>query len=188
MKNRLFLFLIIISLVVASAVIANAQGTSPTSPAAVGKPVDSMVYCGANPVTQEPYDIKITLLQVVRGKEAWQMLQQADAANPAAKPGYDYVLARLGFELKARVSPGNKSFTVGAPLQLVAMSADGQEYEGVTVTRPKPELGGALAAGKTLEGWVVFQVDQKDKKAILYFDPASGGGTLRGNILFFQLY
>lgn len=167
---------------------ANAQGMSPSSPAPVKASVNSQIQCGANPVSLEPYDLKLTVLQVVRGKEAWDRLQSASTSNAPAKAGFDYVLALLRFELNAKVSPGNKSFQLVQPMQLVAMSADGKEYENVPVVLPKPELTGALKSGNPVEGWFAFQVEQKDRKPLMAFDPSSGGATLRGKVLWFQLY
>lgn len=167
---------------------ARAQGTSPSDPAPVGTSVASEVHCGNNPVSLEPYDAKITVLQVVRGKQAWEMLQAADRAARPADPGWEYVLARVRFELRAKVAPGNKSFLLGAPMQLVAMSPDGREYAAVDLAVPPPALRGPVRAGEALEGWSAFRVARDDKKPLLAFDPASGGATLRGKILWFQLY
>jgi hypothetical protein len=190
MKSRTIIGFVLAFLIltVASVEGARAQGMLPSSPAQVGVSVNSQIQCGGNPVSLEPYDVKVTLLQVVRGKEAWERIQTASTSNKPAKAGFDYVLARIRFELKANVSPGDKSFALGMPLQLIAMSADGKEYESVPVIPPKPELSGALRAGGSVEGWVAFVVEQKDSKPLMAFDPASGGATLRGKVLWFQLY
>ena len=167
---------------------AAAQGMSPTSPARVGVPVQSEVQCGDSAVSLEPYDVKIVLLQTIRGKEAWERLKAADSSSQPPKTGFDYVLARVGFELKARGAPGDKSFELGRPLQFTANSADGKEYEAPSVRPPKPELSGKARPGVRVEGWLVFLVEQKDTTALMVFDPASGGGMLRGKVLWFQLY
>jgi hypothetical protein len=62
------------------------------------------------------------------------------------------------------------------------------KYESVSVAAPKPELTGEAEPNKAVEGWVAFAVDQKDTKPIMTFDPASGGATLRGKVLFFKLF
>lgn len=167
---------------------ACAQGMSPSDPAPVGTTVGGVVHCGNNPVSLEPYDVRITVLQVVRGKQAWEMLRAADRAVRPADPDGEYVLARMRFELRAKVAPGNKSFPLGEPMQLVAMSAEGREYAPLEVAVPPPALRGPLHAGESLEGWAAFRVARADKKPLLAFDPASGGATLRGKILWFQLY
>jgi hypothetical protein len=168
--------------------IAAAQGLSPSSPARVGVTVQSEVQCGDSAVSLEPYDVKLTLLQTVRGKEAWERIKAANASNQAPKAGFEYILAQIRFELKARIAPGDKSFDLGRQLQFTALTADGKEYEAAAATPPKPELGGKTRAGAAVEGWIVFLVEQKDGKPLMAFDPASGGATLRGRVLWFQLY
>ena len=165
-----------------------AQGTSPSSPAGVGVPINSEIQCGASAVALEPYDAKITLLQTLRGAEAWDRIKASDPGNPPPKDGFDYVLARVGFELKARGAPGNKSFELGLPFQFTAFTQSGKEYEAPSVKPPKPQLAGQARAGSAMEGWLVFQVDQRDTTPLMIFDPASGGAMLRGNVLWFKLH
>jgi hypothetical protein len=45
-----------------------------------------------------------------------------------------------------------------------------------------------VRAGEPAEGWIVLEVEQKNKKPVMFFDPAVGGAMGRGKILFFQLY
>ncbi len=176
------------SIMGSGAVTAADQGFSPSSPARVGVTVQSEVQCGDSAVSLEPYDAKVVLLQTVRGKEAWEAIKAADASNPPPKSGFDYVLAKVGFELKARGAPGDKGFELGRALQFTASSKDGREYEAPSVLTPKPQLNGKARSGARVEGWLVFLVDQKDSTPLMVFDPASGGGMLRGKILWFQLY
>jgi hypothetical protein len=167
---------------------AQEQGMSHSNPAPIGATINTQIQCGSNPVSLEPYDLKITLLQVVRGEKAWELLRTASDSNKPAKNGFEYVLAQIRFELKAIVFPGDKSYKLGTPLQLIAMSADGKEYTSAPAVFPEPELGGELRAGKSAEGWIGFLVKDGDSKPLMAFDPASGGGTLRGKIVWFQLY
>ena len=60
----------------------------------------------------ELYDVKITILEVLRGKEAWERLQSASTSNQPAKDAFEFVLARIRFEYHARGMPGNKSYTI----------------------------------------------------------------------------
>ena len=53
---------------------------------------------------------------------------------------------------------------------------------------PEPGLSGELRAGESIEGWVGFLVEKGDGKPLMAFDPASGGGTLRGKIVWFRLF
>jgi hypothetical protein len=161
---------------------AKAQDNSPSNPAAIGVPVKSTVELSST------YDVVITVLETVRGKEALQRLTAANSSNKQPKTGYEYLLARIKFELKPRYVSDKRNFDLGRPMQWVAYSSDLKEYESISVAAPKPELSGVAEANKAVEGWVAFAVEQKDAKPIMTFDPASGGAMLRGKILFFKLF
>ncbi len=126
-----------------------------------------------------PCDIKLTLLQVRRAGEAWDLISKASAANKQAPPGFDYVLALVRFEYRARegTAPG-KLYELKAD-EFTAASAEGKWYETASITFPRPNLKTKLASGETSEGWTAFLVPQQDKKPRLFFT--------RGN-LWFQLY
>ena len=190
MKNRLAVFTVmLLGLMVAVCLQpVMAQDNTPTNPAVVGAPVRSMVELGS--VYTNIYDITITVLETVRGNAAMERLK---AANPAAKApadGLEYVLARIKFELKGRSVSDNLSFGLGdEPLQWIALSgSDLTEYDGVSVTVPKPALVGKVKPGVAIEGWVAFAVQRTDLKPVMVFDPDTGGATGRGKTLFFKLY
>jgi hypothetical protein len=190
MKTKLiFSFLLsclFLSLPVCTSIVA-AQGDSPSSPAPTGKPFLSLIECGEGYSSQELYDMKITLGEVLRGKTAWTLIKEANASNNPPKAGFEYVLARIKFEFSAR-GPQRECSHELRPEQFAALSADGKEYETPSVVLPKPELSGSLRSGQSLEGWVVFLVPQGDSKPLMTFDPASGGGMSRGKVMWFQLY
>jgi hypothetical protein len=165
----------------------SAQDNSPSNPAAIGTPVKSLVEIGS--VYSSNYDITITVLETARGVKAMDLLKQADPQIKPTKAGFEYVLARVKFEIKGRAVSDNRAFDLGSsPLQWVAYSADITEYESISVTLPKPGLTGLVRPGETLEGWVAFAIEQKERKPIMTFDPNSGGATGRGRTLFFKLY
>ena len=136
----------------------------------------------------EPYDAKIAVLQVLRGKEA---LDRIKAANPSGQPpkaGFDYVVARVAFQMTAILAPGNKTFELARKMQFVALTEDGNEQEPPPVTPPSPELHRTVRSGEPAEGWIVLLVEQSNKKPVMFFDPAAGGAMGGGKVLFFQLY
>ena len=166
---------------------ALAQGYSYTDPAPKGVSVTSIMQLG--PMNTTNYDVTITLLESVRGKQALERLQTASADIKAAKAGYEYLLARIRFALQGRAVSDIGVFELGdSPFQWIAYSSDLRQYESAAVTPPKPALQGPARSGATVEGWVVFAVEQKEREPMMAFDPSSGGATGRGNILFFELY
>ncbi len=166
---------------------ASAQYNSSTNPASVGETVKSMIELGS--VYSNIYDISITVIETVRGKNAMDLLKKADRKNSKPPKGYEYILVRARFEMKGRAVTDTLSFNVGDnPLQWVALASDLTDYPKASVTVPKPALMGTVKSGDSLEGWAAFMVDQKDTSPVMVFDPDSGGATGRGRTLFFKLY
>ncbi len=189
MKNKLVMSMVVLLVLTAAASLhpAIAQDNSSTNAAAIGSRVRSMVELGS--VYTNIYDIAVTVLETVRGKDAMEKLKAASADNKAPATGFEYVLARIKFEFKGRAVSDNLLFDLGdAPLQWVALAVDLTEYPRVSVMMPKPALAGRVKPGQSVEGWVAFAVDQKDSKPVMVFDPDTGGATGRGRTLFFKLY
>ncbi|NLT65297.1 MAG: hypothetical protein GXX84_01685 [Acidobacteria bacterium] len=189
MRNKMVvLFMVLFAFVFVGFLLpAGAQDNSPTNPAAIGAPVRSMVELGS--VSSNIYDITVTTLEVVRGKEAMDRLKAASATNPAPAADSEYILARVKFEIKGRYVSDKMSIDIGkAPLQWIALGSDLTEFTKPSVTVPEPALVGRVDPGKSLEGWVAFVVDKKETKPIMVFDPDTGGATGRGKTLFFKLY
>ena len=188
-KNIVYILATVI-LIIAGYAESQAQapgpGSSPFSPALVGILVQSTVYSGGSASSLEAYDVKMTLLEVVRGEKAWDLLKEASVSNKPPKPGSEYILARIRFEYSASGVPGDKVWELGKE-QFTALSPDGKLYETPSIVPPKPELSGSLRSGSSIEGWRVLQVSREDNKPLMSFDPASGGGMLRGKVLWFQL-
>jgi hypothetical protein len=135
------------------------------------------------------YDITITVLETIRGEEAMDRLKTASPENSAPPKGFEYILARVKFEIKGRAVTDTLTFDLGnAPLQWVSLASDLTEYPQISVTVPEPALEGRVKSGDSMEGWVAFSVDRKDRKPVMVFDPDSGGATGRGRTLFFKLY
>ena len=189
MKIRIFAVLAcLISVAITSVGTAAAQGQSPSNAAPAGVSIKTQVECGDRAGSMEPYDAKISVLQVLRGKEAWERIK---AANPSSQPpqaGFDYVLARVAFQMNAILAPGNKTFELARKMQFVALTADGDEQDPLSVAPPSPELHRTVHSGESAEGWIVLVVDQSNKKPVMFFDPAAGGAMGGGKVLFFQLY
>jgi hypothetical protein len=189
MKNKLTIFIAVLLVLMATASFypAMAQDNTPTNPAAINSRVRSMIELGS--VYTNIYDIAITVLETVRGKEALDRLKAASPNNPEPSQGFEYVLARIKFEHNGRYISDTMSMDLGNdPLQWVALGSDLIEYPKVSLTAAKPALVGRVKPGESMEGWVAFAVSQKDTKPIMVFDPDTGGATGRGKTVFFKLY
>jgi hypothetical protein len=162
-------------------------GSSPLSPAPTGLPVKAIVECGKGYISHELYDATITVLEIVRGAKAWDLIKEATLSNKPPNVGFEYILARIRFEYFARGFPGECSHEL-RPEQFTAVSANGKEYKALSVVPPKPELSGRLHSGDSLEGWVAFLVLQQDRKPMTTFTADVGGAILHGGGVWFQLY
>ena len=124
----------------------------------------------------------VTLLEIMRGEEAWQLLQDANMFNDPPDPGFEYILARIRFNY-LEGSGEDKPYEIYGS-QFKAFSGDGCGYDTLSLVEPKPVLEATLYPGASCEGWVVFQVKEDDKRPLLTFERESYG---KGKI-WFKLY
>ena len=164
------------------------MGQSHEEAVPIGKSVTIQINCSKRAGGIEVYDAAISLLEAVRGEEAWKLLQKADSSNKKPDQEYEYILARIGFKMVARGAPGDKSFDLDRPLQFTAFSEDFEEYESPSLILPEPALKQTVFADKYAEGWICLAVKKSDSRPLLMFDPSSGGAWSRGKISFFRLY
>jgi hypothetical protein len=136
----------------------------------------------------ELYDVRITVVEVVRGEKAWQLVKGASASNKPPGAGFDYLLARVRFEFSSRTSPEHYSYTLD-PAQFVATSADNKMYgPAVLAEGPKPALHATLHSGDSAEGWVAFLVPRGDHTPLMLFHEDVGNLSHEGNGSLFKLY
>jgi len=163
------------------------EGSSPFNPAPAGARLSGIIECGSGYTSHELYNMNITLLEVVRGDDAWKRLKEADASNKPAVSGFDYILARMKFEYYARGNPGLCVHKI-SPEQFTACSADGVYYPAAEVVLPEPEMRGELRSGEFLEGWIALVVPQADRKPLLTYSADAGAAVLHGGGKWFKLY
>lgn len=164
------------------------MGQSPEEAIPVGTAATVQINCSNRPGGVEAYDATITLLAIVSGSDALDILKKADDSNRKPDEADEYVLARVSFKMKARGAPGDKTYDLDRPLQFTAFSDDFEEYETPAVVLPKPQLMRTVSADEYAEGWIALRVRKQDTQPLLMFDPSSGGAWSRGKILFFRLY
>jgi len=154
----------------------------------IGGSVKTQINCSKNAGGIEVYDATITLLEILRGPKAWKLLKKASDSNKKPDEGYEYILARISYKMKARGAPGDKTFDLDSPLQFTAFSNDFEEYDAPTVVLPEPKLKRIVSADQYAEGWIALVVKKQDSRPLLMFDPSSGGAWSRGKFSFFKLY
>jgi hypothetical protein len=183
----ILLIFFVLTLTISTARSQAGEGGSPFDPASVGVKLSGIIECGQGYTTHELYNMKITLLEVIRGDNAWKRLSKAGNANKPAGSDFEYILARIRFEYYARGKPGLCVHKL-LPEQFTACSTEGEDYPKADVILPKPELRGDMSSGETLEGWIALLVPITDKKPILYYSADAGGAVLHGGSMWFRLY
>lgn len=186
MTKSLAAFIIAIIFLCLSVAFAQNAGSSPGSPAPAGTTVSGIIECGEGYTSHELYDIKITLLEVIRGEEAWKRIQNADNGNKPAESGTEYLLARVKYEYFARGIPGLCLHPL-SPEEFTAYSKGGEDYKAASVVPPKPELRKELKSGESREGWLVFAVPKDDKAPLMSYEASSGGAVEHGGGKWFLL-
>ncbi len=149
---------------------AAGQVRSILDPYPIGTPAALAVAFGdAYATAIETYDARITVIEVVRGERAWDLLKKQDASNKEPDSGFEFVLARIRFEFMAKGKPGDKVYDLRED-QFTAFSSDGStQYPAANAIPPKPRLTGTLHSGDSMEGWVALIVARNDLKPFTAF-------------------
>ena len=125
-------------------------------------------------MTERGYVVEVTVLEIVRGKDAQDRIMAEGVSDKLPKAGFEYVLTHIkfGYFRKAKgMSDPNHAYRI-AGSNFSAASADGTtEYEVPSVLRqPQPPLIDTLIPpGESREGWIVLQVPENEKEPLLAF-------------------
>lgn len=170
----------------------DAPGTSSDNPAPIGVTVKTTVERGDAYMGPRLYNVEITLLEILRGNQAWEQVKSSEVVKEPSKSGFEYILARLkfGFFRRAR-GLGEDTYKLPDG-QFIAASTDGKiEYENPPILKqPHPQLVDWLfKPGDIQEGWVVLQVPEDNKKPLLIFKRQHAEGVYGiWGYVWFQLY
>jgi hypothetical protein len=129
------------------------------------------------------YEVRLTLLEVIRGTEAWQRCQAANMFNDPPKAGFEYILVKVRFDYLSGYTP-DAIFDI-SPVWFHAISGKGQEYEfSFFDANPPDPITTSLYAGASHEGWINFSIALDDASPLMTFGRNSDG---TGGI-WFKLY
>lgn len=114
---------------------------------------------------------KLTVLEVVTGEQATQLVTTANESNEAPADGFTYVTIRL-----RAVNGDNHALTIDGN-DFAVTGASGLVRRFVGVVPPDPALDGTVGPGETKEGWIVGGAASDDQSLLLLYDSV----TLTGN-------
>lgn len=113
---------------------------------------------------KENFEVGITVVETVRGSEAWDKIKEANQFNEASDDGYEYMLVKVKVRVidsdheDVQFSVNNQTFTL--------VSASGADYKNKALVIDDP-IDTSLYAGAESEGWTVFQVKKNDPAPLI---------------------
>ena len=121
------------------------------------------------------YGMTITLLEVISGDEAWELIKAANQFNDPPGEGMQYIMAKFSVTYHTDIGGEDR------PLELNSVdfsySTSSYRIENLPrVVEPDPAFDIELYEGATGEGWIVFlaTADEESPKAVfldaLWFD------------------
>ena len=138
-------------------------GHSYRDPAPLNYPVRVLSrYFDGSPLAHD-----ITVLRVIRGEQAWNLIRQAYRFNLPPVPGSEYMLAWVRIDY-TRGPEGHTDWV--NQLDFGLLSSQGHDYIiPYNVRPPQPFLSARLYPGARVEAWTVWQVDVEDPAPLLVF-------------------
>lgn len=109
--------------------------------------------------------VDITLLETIRGEEAWTMIQNENQFNEPAEEGYEYVIVKVKGFLKESETDDDSLYFSNMNFNFV--SNDGEVYNWTSVVVPN-DLSTELYNGGTGEGLIANQVKVGDDFKVSY--------------------
>ena len=106
---------------------------------------------------------EFTVLEVLRGDEAWDALYEANEYNDRPEEGMEYVLVRASVR---NISDDDEPKRCDYDL-LDIVGQNREIYDKPFLTEPEPELDAWLYPNGETEGWVVLQVTEDEGGLVL---------------------
>lgn len=140
-------------------------------------------YPFGSTVTSPEWEIQVS--QVIRGDEAWNLIQEASEYNDPPRDGNEYILigltARYTGSGQGDVSVADFAITGSRGVLWHPLSGDVSSAGGVSVYRdsgvskaPEPSIEATLLSGGTSKGWVLFELTEGESGLILLHGKGRG--------------
>lgn len=109
--------------------------------------------------------VDITLLETIRGAEAWALIEKENMFNEPAAEGFEYAMVKVKGFLKESETEDDSLYFNSMKFNFV--SNEGEVYDWAMVVAPN-ELSKELYNGGTAEGYIVNQVKIGDDFKVSY--------------------
>lgn len=109
--------------------------------------------------------VEVTLLETIRGEEAWALIEKENMYNEPAAEGFEYAMVKVKGFLKESETEDDSLYFSSMNFNFV--SNEGEVYDWASAVIPN-ELDKELYNGGTAEGYIVNQVKVGDDFKISY--------------------
>lgn len=116
----------------------------------------------------DDYSGTLSITQVIRGEQAWKMVQEIEPLNEEPKPGYEYLMLMAKITVTEMAEPDTTATLSSSDFTLVSTS--GETYDEPMIILPRPMLDGSVYLGSSREGWVTLEVKKSDKTPLVVFE------------------
>lgn len=124
------------------------------------------------PISQKviSQDWEITVVEVIRGEQAFAMLKEADEFNNPPPEGMEYIAAKVRLRY---IGTEDEAVSFDKYAYLATLGDKGQLYTAPTTYDPQPELRVTLYPGGEYEGWISMLAGVGETGVKLIFEPMS---------------
>jgi hypothetical protein len=142
------------------------QEVTPQEPSAPQEPG----FSRGNPIPRSEvvpapnWDVQV--LEILRGDEAWQVIQAANEFNEPAPEGMEYLLAKL--RVKCTYADDEEHSISGYDFKVTGDHL--VKYSTASVVKPEPPLEARLFTDGEAEGWSAYLIGQEEGNLILIVD------------------
>lgn len=130
-----------------------------SNPVPLGQPL-GLVY-------QDIANFQITILEVVRGQDAWNMISQANMFNEQPSEGMEYILAKVGIIYQTSTQ---QDYTLSIDSFYFDSVSNNQVLDSPSIVEPEPELNVKLFPGGYGEGYITVLTYVDDPAPLIIFE------------------
>ena len=131
--------------------------------------------------TGDSFEFQLTLTNLVRGNEAWQMVYSANKFNDEPSQSQEIILAK--FNVKVTNASNSEMQFNASKFDFDLVSQEGKDYEFASYVLPSPAFDAKLYEGASAEGWVAFLVNKTDERPLIVYGKeydGTGGVWFKG--------
>ncbi|MGO5014986.1 hypothetical protein ACTQ5K_24545 [Niallia sp. Sow4_A1] len=120
-----------------------------------------------------PIKFDLTVLEVIRGEDAYQKLKSMNEFNEPAPVGYEWLLAKTKVKFTESATE-DLSFHIDGIMNFEMVSENGDIYSGDIIGTTEPEFSYEMYVGNEKEGYISGLVKTGEKAQLRYEEMLGG--------------